>query len=210
MKGCTFNPSPYRTGLSVLAALCLITCFTGIIEATNLDDAPKPDRAKRQIAYADIPVGLCGWLEKEGVSENNFSDHIAAINRSTAVREMRGEYDHLIFFLLQSRRFTGQTKIEPALSAYEFVNGLSESERARYLAETPDYLPPEERMPKEVRARMGDFVSAVDRSSDDERMTYFKTFLERTAPKSSPLGQRLYAEYARAMRFLYRKEFASR
>src|SRR5215831_3434062 len=183
MKGCTFNPSPYHTGLSVLAALCLITCFTGIIEATNLDDAPKPDRAKRQIAYEDIPAGLCGWLEKEGVSENNFSDHIATINRSTAERELRGEYDHLIFFLLQSLRFTGQTKIEPALSAYEFVNGLSEPERERYLAETPDYLPPEERMPKAARARMNEFIRAMDRDSDDspdfndERMIYFKTFL---------------------------------
>jgi hypothetical protein len=213
MKGCTFNPSPYRTGLSVLAALCLITCFTGIIEATNLDDAPKPDRAKKQIAYADIPAGLCGWLEKEGVGENNFSDHIAAINRSTAERELRGEYDHLIFFLLQSRRFTGQTKIEPALSAYEFVNGLSEPERERYLAETPDYLPPEERMPKAARARMNEFIQfigAMDQDSDDERMTYFKTFLKNSASKSSSLAQRLYAEYGRAMRFLYRKEFASR
>src|SRR5262245_3324156 len=210
MKGCTFNPSPYRTGLSVLAALCLIIGFTGIIEATNPDDAPKPDRAKRPIAYADIPAGLCGWLEKDGVSENNFSDYIAAINRSTAERELRGEYDHLIFFLLQSRGFTGQTKIEPAMSAYEFVNGLSEPERGRYLAETPDYLPPEERMPKAARARMNEFIRAMDQDSDDERMTYFKTFLKNTTSKSSSLAQRLYAEYGRAMRFLYRKEFASR
>jgi len=210
MKGCTFNHSPYRIGLSVLAALCLVRCFAGIIEATNLDDTPRPYHAKRQIAYADIPAGLCGWLEKGGVSENNFSDHIAAINRSTAERELRGEYDHLIFFLLQSRRFTGQTKIEPALSAYEFVNGLSEPERERYLAETPEYLPPEERMPKAARARMNEFIQAMDQDSDDERMTYFKTLLKNTTSKSSSPAQRLYAEYARAMRFLYRKEFASR
>src|SRR5262245_6631273 len=115
MKGCTLNQSPYHTGLSILAALCLIICFTGIIEATNLDDAPNPDRAKRQIAYADIPTGLCGWLEKEGVGENNFSDHITAINRSTAERELRGEYDHLIFLLLQARRLPGRRNIQPAL-----------------------------------------------------------------------------------------------
>src|SRR5215475_1687368 len=210
MKGCTFNHSHYRTGLSVLAALCLIICFTGIIEATNLDDAPKPDRAIRQIAYEDIPAGLCGWLEKEGVSENNFSDHIAAINRSTAERELRGEYDHLIFFLLQSRRFTGRAKIEPALSAYEFVNGLSEPERERYLAETPDYLPPEEKMPKATRDRMKEFIRALDSGAGAERMIYFNTLLKKSAPKSLSLAQHLYAEYARSMRFLYRKEFASR
>jgi hypothetical protein len=210
MKGCTFNHSAYRTGLSVLAALCLVACFTGIIWAINPDDVQKPDHAKRQIAYADIPAGLCEWLEKEGVSVNNFSDYIAAINRSTADRETRGEYDHLIFFLLQSRRFTGQTKIEPALSAYEFVNGLSEPERERYLAETPDYLPSEERMPKAARARMNEFIRAMDQDSDDERMAYFKTLLKNTTSKSSSPAQRLYAEYGRAMRFLYRKEFASR
>jgi hypothetical protein len=210
MIGCTFNHSACRIGLSALVALCLITCFTGIIWAINPDDAPKRDYAKRQIAYADIPAGLCEWLEKEGVSANNFSDRIAVINRSTAERELRGEYDHLIFYLLQSRWFSGQRRVEPALSAYEFVNGLSEAERERYLAETPDYLPPEERMPKAARARMNEFIRAIGQDSDDERMAYFKTFLENTTPKSSSLVQRLYAEYARAMRFLYRKEFASR
>jgi hypothetical protein len=196
--------------MSALAALWLGACFVGIAWAVNLDGAQNSDRDKRQIAYTDIPAELRGWLEKEGVTVNNFSDHIAAINRSNAEREMRGEYDHLIFFLLQSRRFTRRTKIEPALSAYEFVNGLSELEKGRYLAETPDYLPPEERMPKTARARMNEFIHAMDQNSDDERMTYFKTLLKNTAPKSSSPAQRLYAEYARAMRFLYRKEFASR
>lgn len=210
MKSCILNHSAYCIGLSVMAALCLGASFAGIAWAINLDDAQNPDRAKRQIAYTDIPAELRGWLEKEGVSANDFSGHIAAINRSNAERELRGEYDHLIFFLLQSRRFTRQTKIEPALSAYEFVNGLSESEKERYLAETPDYLPPEERMPKAARARMTEFIRTMGQDSDDERMIYFKTLLKNTAPKSSSPAQRIYAEYARAMRFLYRKEFASR
>src|SRR5215475_15297776 len=210
MKGCNINHSAYRIGLSALATLCLLAGFTGIIAAVSLDKTKWLGHAKRQIVSADIPAGLCEWLERQGVTADNFSDRIAAINRSTEERELRGEYDHLIFFLLQSRRFTRQTKIEPALSAYEFVNGLSEPERERYLAETPDYLPPEERMPKAARARMNEFIRAMDQDSDDERMIYFKTLLENTAPKSSSPAQRLYAEYARAMRFLYRKEFASR
>ncbi|MGH9766638.1 MAG: hypothetical protein ACREAB_04320 [Blastocatellia bacterium] len=204
MKDRIFNHPPYRAGLSVLAALCLLTGFNRNPAAIN------HDHAKRQIVYADVPSGLCEWLEKQGVSANNFSDHIAAINRSTAERELRGEYDHLIFFLLQSRRFTRQTKIEPALSAYEFVNGLSEPEKGRYLAERPDYLPLEEKMPKAARDRMNEFIRALDKGSDDERMIYFKTLLKKTAPKSFSFAQHLYAEYARAMRFLYLKEFASR
>src|SRR5262245_56834599 len=210
MKGRIFNHSAYRVGLSGLAALCLISGFTAILAAINPNPTKRLDYAKRQIVYADIPAGLYEWLEKQGVSANNFSDQIAAINRSTAERERFGEYDHLIFFLLQSRRFTRETKIEPALSAYEFVNGLSELERQCYLAEKSDYLPAEEMMPKAGRARMNEFIRAVERGSDDERMIFFKTLLKKTAPKSSSLDQHLYTEYARAMRFLYRKEFASR
>src|SRR5262249_36406012 len=207
MKGCAFNHSDYRVGLSVLTAFCLITGFAKILAAINLDGAERLDHAKRRIVYTDIPAGLREWLEKQGVNANNFSDHIAAIDRSTAERELRGEYDHLIFFMMQSRRFTRLTKIEPALSAYEFVNGLSEPERERYLAETRDYLPPEEKMPKAARDRMDEFIRALDRGLDDERMTYFKTLLKNTATKSSSGALRIYAEYARSMRFLYRKEF---
>jgi hypothetical protein len=210
MKGSASNYSTSRIGLPVVAALCLIAGFTGIIADVNLDNTKRLDYAKRQIAYADIPADLCEWLEKQGVRADDFSERIAAINRSTAERELRGEYDHLIFFLLQSRRFTRQIRIEPALSAYEFVNGLSESERDRYLAETHDYLPPEEKMPKATRDRMNEFIRALDRGADDERMIYFKTLLKKAAPKSLTQAQHLYAEYARSMRFLYRKEFASR
>src|SRR5262249_3609010 len=157
----------------------------------------------------DIPGELREWLEKKGVDARNFSDHIASINRSTAEREIRGEYDHLIFFLLQSRRFTGAVKIEPALNAYEIWTGMSEADRQKYLAETSEYLPPEAKMPKGARGRMNEFITALEKGPEDERMAYFKAMLKKTAPKSTPLNQHLYAEYARTMRFLYRKEFAS-
>src|SRR5262245_41161458 len=101
MKGCALNHSAYRAGLLALAALCLEACIAGISGGAGLDHAAMPDQAKRQIAYADIPAGLRVWLEKEGIGVNNFSDHIAAISRLTAERERQGEYDHLIFFLLQ-------------------------------------------------------------------------------------------------------------
>lgn len=199
-----FNQAIYRFGLPFLAALCLLIALNADPMAIGLN------RVTKQIVYADIPSGLRSWLDAQGVSAKNFAESVAEINRSTAERELRGEYDHLIFFLLQSRRGSTQPKIEPALSAYEFVNGLSESERARYLAETPDYLPPEERMPKTARARMNEFINAAAKESEDERMAYFKTLLKKSAPNPQPLAQRLYTEYTRSMRFLYRKEFASR
>ena len=49
------------------------------------------------------------------------------------------------------------------------MNGLSEPERERYLAERPEYLPPEEKMPKAARDRMSDFISALEGGADDER-----------------------------------------
>src|SRR5262249_6219136 len=63
MKGCAFNHSDYRVGLSVLTAFCLITGFTKILAAINLDGAERLDHAKRRIVYTDIPAGLREWLE---------------------------------------------------------------------------------------------------------------------------------------------------
>src|SRR5262249_6554623 len=85
-----------------------------------------------------------------------------------------------------------------------------EADGQKYLAETSEYLPPEAKMPKDARGRMNEFIIALDKGPEDERMAYFKSMLKKIAPKSTPLNQHLYAEYARTMRFLYRKEFASR
>lgn len=164
----------------------------------------------RQISYEDLPAELFGWLNQQGVNRENFAARISATRRQTEERELIGEFDHLIFFLLQSSRFTVQPKIEPAISAYEFVQSLSESDRTRFLAEGSNHLPPAEKIPKPVKARIGDFVKALKAKtrSDDERLSYFDNLLRKTA--SPNVETRLSSEYVRAMRFLYRKEFASR
>jgi hypothetical protein len=167
---------------------------------------------KRPIALSDIPTELRQWLERWGVGRGaeGFAAYITSINARTAERELRGEYDHLVFFLLQSSLFTKLPKIEPALSAREYVESLSEDERLRYLAEGSSYLPESIKLPRAVAARLGDFVRAIEGESKDQRLLYFRDFTKRASGTSEPPGDRIVREYARAMRFLYQKEFTSR
>jgi len=165
---------------------------------------------KEPIAFTDIPTQLRPWLEAQGIDAGNFSARISSINKETESREVRGEYDHLIYFLLQSTAFTQQPRIEPALSAQEFVNSLNDAERKRYLADGSDYLPSKEAMPRAARTRMKGFIEAIGRQSADERLSYFKSLLRQTTDSATPVDQHLYSEYARSMKFLYLKEFASR
>jgi len=118
----------------------------------------------------------------------------------------------LIFFLLQSSRFTVQPRIEPALSAYEFVQSLSETDRAQFLAEGSTFLPATEKIPRSVKTRIADFSKALktNRKLDDERLSYFDNLLRKTGQVTQAIEPQLALEYIRAMRFLYRKEFASR
>lgn len=164
----------------------------------------------RPINYDDLPRELSGWLNQQGVSRENFVTRISAIRQQTEERELMGEFDHLIFFLLQSSRFTVQPKIEPAISAYEFVQSLGETERTRFLAKDSNHLPPAEKIPKPVKGRIADFVKALKAKtkSGDERLSYFDKLLRKT--DSLNVEVRLSNEYLRAMRFLYHKEFASR
>jgi hypothetical protein len=196
MNTCFFGnlTSVLRSAVSLL--ICLL--ITMMVSAQT---------GKRLIAFSDIPRELNSWLESQGINRSNFADHIALINSQTAERERDGEFDHLIFFMLQSQSFTRLPRIEPALSALEFIRGLKDEDRAKYLAEGSMRLQSSEGVPKTVRARIEDFLKAVDNEKDNERLSYFKTLLR---PIKSKPAEAISAEYMRAMRFLYQKEFASR
>lgn len=117
-----------------------------------------------------------------GAADSEFPALIQSLNRRTAERLRAGEYDHLIYYLLQSRRFTSRPAIEPALSAREYAGSG--------------------KIPEAVRARIADFLAALRRPASGERLAYFRTL----APDPPVLEK----EYARAMNFLYRKEFGAR
>jgi hypothetical protein len=133
------------------------------------------------VRFADLPAGIARRFRASG-----FDERIRAIERETDRRERDGELEHLVYYALQSQHFTTLSRIEPAVSAHEFVeNG---------------------ELPVPARARLAAFLRALDHPGSDPRMRYFAGLV---AP-----GQRtmefLAGEYARVTRFLYDKEFAHR
>jgi CheR methyltransferase-like protein len=157
----------------------------------------------RSIEYSDLEPGARQILANQGKDAPLFPDFIRALDRETEERLRAGESDDLIYFLLQAKTFTRRPKIEPALSAREFVHGLTTNESEAYLSGgTVASLTP--RVPANVKDRMQDFLRALGRPQPDERLRWFQ--------KSVPAAQRrldhLCAEYARTMRFVYQKEIA--
>ena len=137
--------------------------------------------ASRTITARDLPPAIARRFDAAG-----FDARIRAIEQETERREAAGELEHLIYYALQSQRFTSLPRIEPALSAQEFVK--------------------HEAVPAAVRTRLEAFLQALDRPADDPRLRYFARLL---APAQRSRGF-LEGEYRRVMRFLYDKEFAHR
>lgn len=162
--------------------------------------------AIRPIRWQDLAPELQRGLTSRQLTSQNFPAFLDAIQRKTANRERDGEFDHLIYYVLQSQQFTTHAKIEPALSAYEFVHSLPAGEREKYLA-SETYFSPSAKTPKPVESRLKMFLQRLPQSQSDERMRYFKQFLANNRAASL---ERLANEYARAMKFLYRKEFLTR
>lgn len=181
--------------LSVAAAPCLIRQSSG-------------QAAKRPIRFPEIPSEFHGWLKDQGVTADTFDDRVAAINRETAERELRGEYEHLIYYALQSTRFTRLPGVEPALSAREFALGLSDADRRRWLDEKSGYLPSPEDLPHRPLTRLKEFINAIKKPSGDERLDFFQQFIREQQLGSKGLLAALCREYASTMRFLYLKEFS--
>lgn len=191
-----------------LALLWLLAAISPQPRPAAAGDTPGHP-TKRPIRFNDLPADFRLWFEQQGLGAEGFERSISSIERKTTERETLGEYDHLIHFLLQSASFTAEPRVEPALSAYEFVGRLTPAEKDAYLAEGAA-PPPVGRMPASAARRLGDFIRALGRPAGDERLAYFRTFLHKQAAPPEPLAVHLSAAYARAMRFLYRKEFLSR
>lgn len=162
---------------------------------------------QRRIQYSDVDVFSRDILRQWGIKSDNFDSRIQSIIESTAKRELKGEIDHLIYYILQSGRFTNLPRIEPSLSARDLVGRLRPLERQKYLQE-PSFQPPTERTPRDASERIMAFVEALERPSSDERMAYFRSFLKTVKPSTTPLFKYLCDQYAQSMRFLFQKEFS--
>jgi hypothetical protein len=155
----------------------------------------------RRVRFSDLAPAIRTFLGDAGTTVAQFDGYLTRIEEDTARRVAEGDRDHLIYYALQSGRFTQQPRIEPALSARAFVEGLAPADRARLLDE-PTFLPAG-RLPAVERARLVDLLAALRKPSRDARLMYF-----RDVAKSAP-ADAFYPDYVRVARFLYLKEFVA-
>jgi hypothetical protein len=144
-------------------------------------------------------------LEARGVSAASFPSYLGTIRKTNAKRIREGDLDHLVFYMLQSRRFTSLPSIEPALSAKALFDALDEQQRTTFLREgtAPSVL-----VPADVQTRAAALVRAFDSPAKDERLLYFRELAESTMPPRERQAG-LIREYMRTMRFVYEKEFVA-
>ena len=167
------------------------------IRSEEIRSGPRPVTESPVVAS---PVALDGYLDR--------------LEQETATRVINGEFEHLVHYALQSRWFTRRLPLEPALSAREYVEAMPAGMRERFIAGDPTLTLNPEWLPRRVAERMGDLLRRlqqprreIDQGKPDERWRYFSRLI--ASDKRSP-DELLRSEYARTMRFLYRKEFLSR
>ncbi len=184
-----------------------------LISAASLLE-PQP---LRPVAWSDLPAPIHHLLDARGVREDGFDADIERIRAQTRERLREGDFDHLVYYALQSTRITSRPPIEPALSARRFVKGLRPEERTRFLGVAGDgtdqtWLPELSRVPADARARLFALRDRVERreaaATASIRLTHFRDVLA-SSPPGPPRDRALLHAYMRAMRFLYQKEFVA-
>ena len=145
-------------------------------------------------------------LEARGLTAEAFPAHLRRLRETHAARVRDGDFDHLVFYLLQSEHFTSLPPLEPALSARDLVDSLSTAGRASYLGGSA--LDPS-RVPAPVRARIAALVKALDAPADDARLRYFGELARMAFPDGAQRASGIGREYLRTMRFVYQKEFVA-
>jgi hypothetical protein len=144
--------------------------------------------ASRRITWADV-APFQSAFEAKGLTASSFASYVERTHEENLRRVHDGDLDHLIFYALQSTRFTSLPPIEPAMSAKAFVD----------TGQIPDG----------ARARLAAFARALDSKSDDPRLAYFRGLVKTTAPDARQRDELLRREYARVMRFVFEKEFVA-
>jgi hypothetical protein len=157
------------------------------------------------VTWADL-APLASHLQTAGIGADGFQPYVERTNRENLRRVREGDLDHLVFYLLQSTRFTTQPPIEPAVSARGLVESLDGRQRDEFLKSGHIDT---SRVPPAVRSRIAALERALGRPDPDARLKYFRDLTSDAFPKGDDLKSALAAEYLRAMRFLYEKEFVA-
>jgi hypothetical protein len=142
----------------------------------------------RTVAWSDLPSAVQARLQSSGHTAAAFPGWISSLSREAETRVREGDFDHLVFYILQSTHFTTLPPIEPALSAKAFASAGG--------------------VPGPAAARMAAFLRAIESTDADPRMSYFRALMRGVPPAER--RERIEREYARGMKFLYEKEFVDR
>ena len=148
----------------------------------------------RIVTWPDLPAAVQARIQQAGFTAANFDSRIAAITIDAQTRVHEGDFDHLVFYVLQSAHFTKLPPIEPALSAKALLGAGG--------------FGPGRQLPPAEAARIKAFVSAIASRDRDPRLMYFRTLVG--SARGDELRTLVELHYVRAMSFLYEKEFASR
>jgi hypothetical protein len=159
----------------------------------------------RRISWQDV-APIHARLEARGFSATDFSARVDRLAVDNGRRVRAGDLDHLVFYALQSTRFTTRPPIEPALSAKALVDGLEAPARAAFFVH-PDSA--RARVSDAVRARLAAFLRARGSTGGDARLAYFRRLLDDEVPLAREREAALVSEYLRVMRFVYEKEFGA-
>jgi hypothetical protein len=161
--------------------------------------------AVRQISWTDV-APFHARLEASGIPAASFPSYIDRVHQSNLHRVREGDLDHLVFYALQSTRFTALPPLEPALSAKALVEALTPPEREAFFQSSHAPL---SRVPPPVRARFAALLRALDSPGGDERLAYFRSLAQEAFHNRAERDAGVLREYTRAMRFLYQKEFVA-
>ena len=159
----------------------------------------------RRLTWADL-APLHKALEFRGITPSSFSAYVESVREENARRVREGDLDHLVFYLLQSTRFTGLPPIEPALSAKALVDGLEPTERKQFQR---DPATAHSHVPGPVRARIVALLQALQRPTGDVRLGYFHDLVNTAFADPRTREPALAREYLRVMRFVHEKEFVA-
>ena len=159
----------------------------------------------RRISWADT-APLHVRLETAGITASTFASYAERAHQDNARRIRQGDFDHLIFYALQSAHFTPLPPLEPALSAKALVEALEPGKRDAFL-KTGDTSAA--RVPDPVRSRVAALLRAVESSDPDPRLAYFRELVNGAFPVRRVREAAVLHEYLRVMRFVYEKEFVA-
>ena len=161
--------------------------------------------SSRRITWDDL-APLHSRLAANAIGAASLPSFLQRTHALNTQRVREGDLDHLVFYLLQSTRFTERPPIEPALSAKAVVESLAPTDRAVFLRDPSAVAAA---VPPPVSARIGDLLRAMNNPTRDARLSYFHSLLASTFPDAHGWAADISREYVRAMRFIYEKEFVA-